>query len=49
MDSDLGREWEREGRSSLSDDLRRLAGCAGLEELEEIELRRLDFQFGSRH
>ena len=49
MKSDLKREWVREERGFLSDDWRRLVGCAGLEELEEIELRRLELHFGSRH
>lgn len=44
MDSDLEREWE--GRGSLSEDLRRLELLTALGELEKLELRRLDPQFG---
>ena len=46
VDSDLEREWEE--RRSLSEDLRRLEFVISFEELEDVELRRLDFepQFG---
>jgi hypothetical protein len=40
LDSDLEPEWEREDRGSLFKDLRRLVGGSGLEELEEVKLRR---------